>query len=325
MNRRETVSAIALACLLPALPAAARDDYPAKPIRLIVPFAAGGPSDTQARMIAQKLSDELKQAVVVENKPGAAGNIGADLVAKAPADGYTLLFCSTGPLVVNRAVFERMPFDTFRDFAPVVLVSSAPTVLAVHPSVPAENFAALLALVKRNPGKYSYASGGEGSTQHMSGELLKSMADLNMTHVPYKGEGPATNDALAGHVPIIFTSVGTGLPNFRAGRLRPLAVTSPARNPALPQVPTFAESGLPGYELTAWQGILAPADTPRAIVERVNSAVVKVLQSAEVSERLTSAGNVPGGGSPAEFAAFIQQEAPRWARIVKVAGIKPGQ
>jgi tripartite-type tricarboxylate transporter receptor subunit TctC len=324
MNRRDAIKASAVTCLLAALPAAAQD-YPVRPIKLIVPFAAGGPSDTQARMIAQKLSEDLKQPVLVDNKPGAAGNIGADLVAKASPDGYTLLFSSTGPLVVNPAVFERMPFDTFKDFAPVVLVSSAPSVLAVHPSVPAETFTALLALVKASPEKYSYASGGEGTTQHMSGELLKEMAGVRMTHVPYKGGGPAISDALAGHVPIIFTDVGTGLPHFRAGRLRPLAVTSPARNPALPQVPTLAESGLPGYAVSAWQGILAPADTPPPIVARLNTAVVVILRSPEVSQRLTSVGNVPGGNTPAEFAAFLREEAPRWARIVKAAAIKPAQ
>ena len=324
MYRRELLSTFAVACLAAVGPSFAQG-YPSKPIRLVVPFAPGGPSDSQARLIAQKLSEDLKQPVLVENKPGAAGNIGVDFVAKAPADGYTLLFCSTGPLLVNPAVFEHMPFDTFRDLAPVVLASSAPTVLAVHPSVPAEDISALLALVRANPDKYSYASGGEGTTQHLSGELLKSMADLKMAHVPYKGEGPATTDALGGHVPIIFTSVGTGLPNFRSGRLRPLAVTSSKRNPALPKVPTLVESGLAGYEVIAWQGVLAPARTPTPIVERLNLAFRKVLQSPDVVERLISVGNVPGGGTSSEFAAFMEQEAPRWARMVKAAGVKSGQ
>lgn len=313
----------AMALVLCALAATAiAQEYPTKPIHIIVPFAPGGPSDSQARVIAQKLSEAIKQPVVVENRPGGAGNIGVGLVAKAIPDGYTLLFCSTGPLVINQSIFIKMPFDTIKDFSPVTLVSFAPTVLAVHPSVPVSNIQELIQLIKANPDKYSYASGGDGTTQHLSGELLKGMAGLKMPHIPYKGEGPATTDALGGHVPIIFTSVGTGLTNFRAGKLNALAVTSTKRNPALPEVPTLAESGLPGYEVTAWQGILAPAGTPREIVNRLNAAIVNVINSPDITEKLVSVGNVPAAGTPEEFAAFIQREIPRWAKLVKQAGVK---
>lgn len=297
-------------------------DYPSQPIRLIVPFSAGGPSDSQARLIGQKLSEAVRQPVIVDNRPGGAGNIGTALVARAKPDGYTLLFSSTGPLVINPSIFAKMPFDTLKDFTPVALVSSAPTVLAVHPSVPVSNIGELIGLIKASPEKFSYATGGDGTTQHLSGELLKSMANLKLTHVPYKGEGPATTDALGGHVPVIFTSVGTGLPNFRAGKLRPLAVTSALRNPALPDVPTLEESGLPGYEVTAWQGILAPAGTPLEVIGQLNAAIRTIVHLPEVAERLTSVGNVPSAGTSDEFAAFIKDEMPRWARLVKQAGVK---
>ncbi|MGV3653512.1 MAG: Bug family tripartite tricarboxylate transporter substrate binding protein [Noviherbaspirillum sp.] len=297
-------------------------EYPSRPIRLVVPYSAGGPSDSQARMIGQKLSDMMKQPVIVENRPGGAGNIGADLVAKAKPDGYTLLFCSTGALVVNPHIFGKMPFNALTDFAPIALVSSAPTVLAVHPGVPAANIGELIRLIKADPDKFSYASGGEGTTQHLSGELLKGMAGLKMAHIPYKGEGQSTTDALGGHVPIIFNSVGTGLPNYQAGKLRPLAVTSAQRNPALPDVPTLAESGLSGYEVTAWQGVLAPAGTPLAIIGKLNAAIGNIIKSPEITEKLTSVGNVPAEGTAEEFATFIRTEMPRWGKLVRQAGIK---
>lgn len=306
------------------IPASAwAQQYPTKPIRLIVPFAPGGPSDAQARLLAGPLQEELKQTVIVENKAGGAGNIGVGQVARSDANGYTLLFCSTGPLVINPALFERMPFDLFKDFAPVALVSQAPTVLAVHPSVPATDVKAFVELVRTHPDKYSYASGGEGTTQHLSGAMLNSIAGLQLTHVPYKGEGPATVDALGGHVPAIFTSVGTGLQHFRTGKLRPLAVTSAQRNPALPEVPTMLEAGFAGFQLTAWQAVLAPSGTPEAIIGRVNQAILAVLQKHDIRQQLTSVGNMPGNGTPAEFGAFLRDEARRWKQLVQAAGIKP--
>lgn len=324
MILRNVIATIAgLLCGLIAAPAAATD-YPSRPVRLIVPFAAGGPSDFQARLIAQKLAEELKQPFIVENRPGAAGNIGVEAAAKAAPDGHTLLLCSTGPLVVNPAMFDKLPFNVQKDLAPVALLTLAPTVLAVNPDSPATSFAQLMQMIKEAPGKFSHASGGEGTTQHLAAELLKSMAGLQMTHVAYRGEGPATNDALAGHVPIIFMSIGTGTPYFRSGRLRPLAVTSAQRNPALPDVPSIAESGLTGYAITAWQGLLVPAGTPPEIVQKLNRSVNRILNDdAEVRNRLGSSGNTMGSGSPEDFERFLRSETTKWARLVTISGAKP--
>lgn len=324
-TRRQFLAAAAgSAAAWAAIPASAwAQEYPTKPIRVIVPFAPGGPSDVQARLLASRLQEELKQAVIVENKAGGAGNIGVSQAARSDADGYTLLFCSTGPLVINPALSEHMPFDLFKDFAPVALVSQAPTVLAVHPSVPATDVKAFVELVRTHPSKYSYASGGQGTTQHLSGAMLNSIAGLQLTHVPYKGEGPATVDALAGHVPAIFTSVGTGLQNFRTGKLRPLAVTSAQRNPALPEVPTMLEAGFTGFQLMAWQAVLAPAGTPEPVIERLNQAILALLQKPDVRQQMTAVGNVPGHGTPAEFGAFLRDEARRWKQLVQTAGLKP--
>lgn len=316
---------VALAAVASSFPLPSRaQDYPSHAIRMIVPFSAGGPTDSQARLVGQKLSELLKQPVIVENHGGAAGNIGAGMVAKAKPDGYTLLFSSTGPLMVNPLIFSKMPFDPLKDLAPVALISFAPSVLAVNPSVPSSsNIAELISVIKANPDKYSYASGGEGTTQHLSGELLKDMAGLKMNHIPYKGEGPATIDVLGGHVPIIFTSVGTGLPSFKRGLLRPLAVTSPQRNPALPDTPTLAESGFPGYNVIAWQGVFAPAGTPLDIIDKLNTALRSSVGSPDITERLTSVGNVPANLAVEEFSAFLQKEAPHWARLVKQARVAP--
>lgn len=296
-------------------------DYPSQPIRLVVPFSAGGPSDSQARLLGQKLSEVIKQPVIVENRPGGAGSIGVNFVSNAKPDGYTLLFCSTGPLAINPHIFSEMS-DPLKDLTPVGLVSSAPSVLAVHPDVPASNIDELIELIRTNPGKFSYASGGEGTTQHLSGELFKKMAGLEMLHVPYKGEGQSTIDVLGGHIPIIFNSVGTGLPNFEAGNLRALAVTSAQRNPALPNIPTLAESGIPDYEVTAWQGIFAPAGTPNEIIVQLNAAIREVLELPDFIERLESVGNVPAAGTVDDFSAFLQRDVPRWATLVELVGIE---
>ncbi|CAP41559.1 MULTISPECIES: Bug family tripartite tricarboxylate transporter substrate binding protein [Alcaligenaceae] len=316
-----SVAIAAVIALFPS-PSSAKD-YPSHPIRMVVPYSAGGPSDTQARLIGQKLSEILKQSVIVENHAGAAGNIGAGMVANAKPDGYTLLFSSTGPLMVNPHIFSNMPFDPLKDLAPISLISFAPSVLAVNPNVSAANIDELISLLKANPDKYSYASGGEGTTQHLSGELLKDMASLKMNHIPYKGEGPATIDVLGDHVPIIFISVGTGLPNFKRGLLRPLAVTSLHRNPALPDIPTLAESGFPGYEVTAWQGVFAPAGTPRDIINKLNAALRSSVGSPDIAERFTSVGNVSANKTVEEFSAFLQKEVPHWAKLVKQAGVAP--
>ncbi|MDP3172409.1 MAG: tripartite tricarboxylate transporter substrate binding protein [Polaromonas sp.] len=321
MNRREFTIAVTLAGLAGISPALA-SDYPTKPIRLIVPFAAGGPTDALARAFALQLGDALKQTVVVENKSGAGGNIGVDFVAKAPADGYIIGFGTNGPLAGNVALFKNIPYDPVKDLAPITRIAFVPNIIAVTPSLGAKNLQELIALLKANPEKYSFASGGTGTTQHLGGELLKSMTGTRMVHVPYKGEGPAMIDALGGQVPIIFSSLAVGIPYVQSGRLRALAVTSRSRSPALPDVPTASEAGVPGFELTAWYGLIGPAGTPPDILHRLNAASVQVIKSPQFTERLVSVGGTPAPSTPEEFSAFIRSEIPRWSEIVKKTGAK---
>lgn len=309
----------AAACMSAAV--AVAQEYPSRLIRLVVPFSAGGPTDAQARGLAQKLGEVFKQSVIVDNRPGGASNIGTDIVAKAAPDGYTLLFCSA-TLAVNPSLFDKLPFDAVKDFAPITLFSFAPSVLGVHPSLQVRDVKELIELLKANPDKYSFASGGNGSTQQLAGERLKIMTGVRMNHVPYKGEGPAMTDAIGGHVPMIFASVTSAMPFIQSGKLKALAVTSAKRNPALPDVPTIAESGLPGFDITAWFGILAPAGTPRDIIQKLNAAMVKIINSPEMSEKIISLGGTPAANTPEEFAAFLKSDIPRWAKLVKDAEAK---
>lgn len=313
---------IACAVALGAMATAVAQDYPSRPIRLVVPFAAGGPTDILSRAYAKALSDVIKQTVVVDNRPGAGGNIGIDIVAKSNPDGYTIGFGTNGPLAVNVSLFNKMPYDPTKDLAPITFFAFVPNVIAVHPNLGVKDLKDLIRVAKANPDKYSFASGGNGTTQHLGGELLKAMADIKLVHIPYKGEGPAMTDALGGQVPIIFSSLAAGLPYVKSGKLVPLAVTSAKRNPVLPDVPTVAEAGLPGYEATAWYGVVAPAGTPKEIIQKLNAASIKAINSPEVSERLVASGGAAAPNSPEEFAAFIRSEVPRWAKVVKAAGAK---
>ncbi|WP_151448725.1 Bug family tripartite tricarboxylate transporter substrate binding protein [Lacisediminimonas profundi] len=320
----ESTRRLILACAvtLSTTSVAWAQSFPSKPIRLVVPFAAGGPTDILSRTYAKGLSEVLKQTVVVENKPGAGGNLGVDTVAKAVPDGYTIGFATIGPLAVNVTLFGNLPYDPVKDIAPITRFAFVPNVLLAHPSLGVKNLNELIRLIKSNPDKYNYASGGNGTTQHLGGEMLKAMAQLKLPHIPYKGEGPAMTDVLGGQVPMTFSSIAAGMQHIKAGKLVPIAVTSAQRSPALPNVPTVAEMGFPGYEATAWYGVIAPAGTPSDIIQKLHAASVKVINSPEVTERLAAGGGTPAPTSPEAFGAFIQSEIPRWAQAIKAAGAR---
>ena len=316
-------AAFVIACAAPlfaAAPAFAQADYPSKPIRLVVPFPPGGTTDILARAVAQKLTVDWHQQVIVDNRPGAGGNIGADLVAKSPPDGYTLLMGTIGTQSINPSLYARMPYDAQKDFAPVILVAGVPNVLEVNPSLPVHTVQELIAYAKANPGKLNFASSGNGTSIHLSGELFKSMAGVQMTHVPYKGSAPALADLVGGQVQLMFDNLPSSLGLIKGGKLRAIAVTSAARAPALPDIPTIAESGLPAYEATAWFGVLAPAKTPPAIVDKLNAAIGAWLASPEARDKLASQGAAAAGGTAADFARYIASETTKWANVVKVSG-----
>jgi tripartite-type tricarboxylate transporter receptor subunit TctC len=302
--------------------AAGAQDYPRKPVRLIVPFAAGGGNDTVARAFAQQLSAGFAQQVYVDNRAGAGGVIGAELAAKAPADGYTLFLGGVGSHAVNPNLHARLPYDPIKDFAPITLIASAPSVLVVHPSVPANSIREFVTLAKARPGKLNYASNGNGSSAHLAAVMYESMAGVDMVHVPYKGLAPALADLLSGEVQLMFSSMVAIVPHIKAGKLRAIAVTGKKRSPLLPEVPTIAESGLPGYEAGSWYGILAPAGTPRDIVMKLNAEIVKALKQPEVRERLASEGAEAIGGTPEEFAAHIKAELTRLGKVIGDARIR---
>ncbi len=301
---------------------AAAQPYPSKPIRLVVPFPAGGTTDILAREVGQRLSLSLGQPVVIDNRPGAAGNIGSELVAKSAPDGYTLLMATVGTHAINPNLYARMPYDHVKDFAPVVLVAGVPNVLEVTPSLPVHSVADLIKLAKEKPGQINFASSGSGTSIHLSGELFKTMAGVDMTHVPYKGSAPAITDLIGGQVQVMFDNLPSSLPQIKADKLRAIAVTSAQRAPALPDIPTIAESGLPGFEASSWFGIVAPAGTPPTIIARINADVNQWLQSPEAKEKLLAQGAVAAGGSPEQFAAYIHAETEKWARVVKASGAK---
>ena len=297
--------------------------YPVKAVRIIVPFAAGGNTDFTARSIAERLTPVFKQQVIVDNRPGGATNIGSEAVARAAPDGYTILMGGASN-AINMSLFQKLPYDTVRDFEPITLCVQGANVLAVHPSVPAKNLRELIAVAKAQPGKLNFASSGLGSSNHMAGELLKMMAGINIVHVPYKGNAPALTDILGGHVEMIFSGVPALIPHIQSGRIRAIAIGSLKRFPAIPNVPTFDESGVKGYEATTWFGLMAPAKTPKDIVARFNVEVDKIIKSAELKERFVNEGLEPMGGSPEAFAKFIRSEIDKYAKVIKVANV-PGQ
>ncbi|HEY3075209.1 MAG TPA: tripartite tricarboxylate transporter substrate binding protein [Burkholderiales bacterium] len=292
---------------------ASAQTFPAKPLRIVVPFPPGGGADALARLMAPKLTELWKQQVIVENKPGASGHIGADLVAHSPADGYTLLMSSTASLTEKNV----------GEFAPVTLVSASPYVVTTNPKVQAANIRELIALAKANPGKLSYGSSGTGAASHLSAELFKSMARIDLLHVPYKGTGQALTDLLAGQVDLMFAPAQTVLSHVRAGKLKALATTGEKRASALPELPTVAESGLPGYAAVGWFGLLAPAATPKPVVAQLGRDANRVLGEREVRERMETLGAEPAGNSPEEFARFIRNDQAKWAKLAREAGIKP--
>ena len=319
---RKTVAMLALAVMaLTAQAQSPAQGYPSKTIKIVVPFAVGGIADTFARVIAQKLSDAWGQPAIVENKTGAGGNIGADLVAKSPPDGYTLVMGNIGSHAVNPFLVKSMPYDPIRDFVPIAHVLDAEGLLVVHPSLPVKTVPELIAYLKANPGKASYASGGIGTTSHLAGELFKSMAKVDMVHVPYKGNSPAITDVLGGQTQMIFATMPTVIQHARAGKLRPIAVIGATRAPAI-DVPTVMET-LPGFEVSNWIGLFAPAGTPHEIVVKLNAEVQKIMQTPEVQKRLETEGAKFIPTTPESFAAFQKREADKWGRAIREAGIKP--
>jgi tripartite-type tricarboxylate transporter receptor subunit TctC len=320
MTRLVRIAALALVALAPAISLA--QGYPTKPVRLVVPFPAAGTTDILARAAAQKLSETWNQQVIVDNRPGAGGNIGSELVAKAPHDGYTLLMGTVGTHAINASLYPKMPYDNVKDFAPIILVAGVPNVLVVNPSLPVNSVQELIAYAKANPGKLNFASSGSGTSIHLSGELFKTMTGVQMTHVPYKGSAPALTDLMGGQVQLMFDNLPSSLAFIKAGKLRALAVTSATRSPALPDVPTVAESGVPGFEASSWFGLLAPAGTPNDIILKVNADTQRWLASPDAKEKLQAQGAAAAGGTPEDFAKHIQAETAKWARVVKESGAK---
>jgi tripartite-type tricarboxylate transporter receptor subunit TctC len=308
--------------LLSAAAIAFAQAYPAKPIKLIVPFPPAGSTDLSARAVAGQLGERLGQPVVIENKPGAGGNIGGDLAAKAAPDGYTLFVGTVGTNAINAGLYSKMPFDHLKDFAPVILLSKTSNVLVVNPSLPVNSVQDLVRLAKSKPNEVTFASSGVGTSIHMSGELFKSMAGVQMTHVPYKGSGPMLIDIMSGQVNLAFDNVSAALPHIKSGRLKPIATTGTVRPPSLPDLPTMQEAGLAGYDSTSWNAIFVPAGTPKPIIDRLNKELDAILNSAETKKFFLDQGAEAGGGTPEQLDAFVRAETAKWAKVVKESGAK---
>jgi tripartite-type tricarboxylate transporter receptor subunit TctC len=308
-----------LCALAVALPVRA---FPEKPVRFVIGFTPGGPSDILARAVGQKLAERWGQQVVVENRPGAGGNLAAEAVAKSAADGYTWLLGNNSILATNHALYRRLPYDPVKDFAPVALVAVQPNILVVHPDVPVKSVADLVALARQSPGKLNYASSGAGAAAHLAGELFKTMAGVDIVHVPYKGAQPALTDLIAGQVQLMFATSASVIPYMKAGRLRALAVTTAQRSPSVAELPTIAEAGLPGFEATTWHGIVVPAATSRAVIEKINADVNAALKEKDLSERLAGLGAEVLTGTPGDFADYIAREIPKWTKVVKDSGAR---
>jgi tripartite-type tricarboxylate transporter receptor subunit TctC len=313
-----SVAALSLASL-------AQDAYPGKPVRIIVPFAAGGVADALPRIVGQKLGESWGKPVIVENRPGASGNIGMELGARAAPDGYTLVLAPTGNLTVNPSLFPKLAFDTYQDLTPITVLASSPNVLVVHPAVPAKTFKELVAYAKANPGKLNFASPGDGSGAHLAGELLNLEAGIKTVHVPYKGMAPAVSDLVGGNVQMMFAGVSTALPHIRSGKLVALAIASPRRSPQLPDVPTVAESGLPGFDVTSWYGLVVRSGTPADVVQKLYRDIAEVLGQEDVRTKLADLGLEPVGNSPEAFGSMIKTESRKWSDIVRRANIQPLQ
>lgn len=327
LKKMKNCSPYACSCLVAALLAvsigvAVAQGYPIKPVRMVVPFPAGGATDIVGRIVAQKLSEALGQQVIVDNRGGAGGTIGSDMVAKSPPDGYTILVATSSTHAIAPSLYGKLGYDPVRDFAPVTLVANATILLAVHPSVPARNVRELIALAKKQPNALSFASSGNGGISHLVGEQFKSIAGIQMLHVPYKGDTPALTDLVSGQVSLMFGTAVSFLPYVKSGRLNALAVTNPKRSPIVPDVPTVAESGLPGFEALQWFGIVAPAGTPKEIVARLSGEIVKILRLPDVRERMSGLGAEVVASTPEQFAVFQKADTAKWARVVKESGAK---
>jgi len=324
-TRRTAVRTIAVALAATAIPFAApayAQAWPSKPITYVVPFPPGGTTDVLARIIAQKLGPALGTTIVIENKPGAGGNVGSEFVAKAAPDGYTIMGGTISSHSINVSLYPKLPHDPVKSFAPITLIGSNPNILVVNAASPFRSLQDITAALKAKPGSLSYASAGNGTSQHLSAELYKFMAGVDMVHIPYKGSGPAIQDVMGGQVPMMFdTSVVAG-PHIESGRLRALAVTSAKRSAAFPNVPTVAEQGVPGYDVVSWQGVFAPAGTPQPIIDRLYTEIAKILKEPEVQERFAKLGLDPSGMPPADFAAFQKAEIEKWAKVIKAANIR---
>jgi tripartite-type tricarboxylate transporter receptor subunit TctC len=318
--RRALFSVIIAMIALPG-GASAQTTYPTKPVRILVPFPPGGPADALARIVGDKLGQALGQPFVIENKPGAGGNIGMEQGAKAAADGYTLTLAPTGNLTIAPSLYAKLPYDPAKDYAPITVLATVPNILIVHPSVPARSVAELIALAKAKPGTLNYASPGNGSGPHLAGELLKSMAGIDLVHVPFNGVGPAMTGVLAGDVQMFFAQSSAALPHVKSGKVIALGVASRKRIAAAPELPTIAEAGLPGFDVTSWYALVAPAGTPATVVDRLHAEIVKVLGSADVREKIAALGAEPVGNTPAEFTAMQRAEAARWAKLAREANI----
>jgi tripartite-type tricarboxylate transporter receptor subunit TctC len=323
IDRRRFALAASAAALLPSWRGAgAQEAWPTRQIRLVVPFPAGGTTDIIGRVVAAELNKAFGVPAIVDNRAGAGGNIGSEIVARSAPDGYTLLVCTVGTHGINTSLYSRLTFDPLKDFAPVTLLALVPNVLVVNPSVKASSVKELIALAKANPGRLNYASSGNGTSIHLSGELFKSMTGTFMTHIPYRGSAPAVADLLAGQVDLMFDNLPSALPHIRAGKLRALGVTSARRADALPDVPTIAEAGVPGYEASSWFGLTAPAGTPAPVVVRIQQTVAKAFATPEVREKLLGQGAEPVANTPEAFGQYIRDEIAKWAKVVKASGAK---
>jgi len=314
------IAAVGVATLSLTGAAHAQAAYPNKPITIVVPFSAGGATDILARVVGQYMSRDLGQPVIVDNRAGAGGNIGTQAVARAAGDGYTLLMGTVGTHAINQSLYRKLAFDPIKDFAPITRVALVPNLLVAHPAQPFKDVRQMMAYAKANPGKVTFGSSGSGSSIHLSGELFKQMAGVDIQHVAYKGSAPAVNDLLGGHIAVMFDNMPSAIGHVKSGKLVPLAVTTPKRSPALPDVPTVAEAGLPGYEATSWFGLLAPANTPAPVLARLNASILKALADPDVKKKMLEQGAEPYGEQPAQFAAFIGSETAKWGKIVKQAG-----
>lgn len=323
-QRRAIGLACATACALFACTSAlaqASGGYPNKPIKLVVPYPPGGPTDIVARVVAQKLSEQLGQSIIIDNRPGAGANLGAEAVARSPADGYTLMVATTAH-AINPALFSKLNYSITKDFAPISQLTAGPLVIVATPNLAANNVKELIALAKSKNGEINFASSGNGQSTHLSAELFNAMAGTKMNHIPYKGSAPALTDVMSGQADLMFDTMLSAMPFVKGGKLKAIAVTSAQRSPVAPDIPTIAESGLPGYEAIAWNGLFAPAGTPKEVVDQINAALKKVLEAPDVKQRFDAQGFAAQWGTPADFGKFVQSEVDKWAKVVKTSGAK---